>query len=85
MIEEGLTPGQARRRQEGQPKKNIVSERTLRRWLNHYKWWGETPRRTRQRLRMKNFKCGENKMTRPNTQAPPSLSHTNSAEQDDTP
>ena len=41
MIENDATPGQAFRKQRGQPKKDIVCERTLRRWLNHFKWWGE--------------------------------------------
>ena len=49
MVENDATPGRAFREQQGQPKKDIVSERTLRRWLNHFKWWGETPRATQKR------------------------------------
>ena len=63
MIENNATPGQAYRSQRGQPKKDFVPERTLRRWLNHFKWWGETPRATRERLRVKNYRVGERKMT----------------------
>ena len=63
MIENNATPGQAFHKQQGQPKKDIVCERTLRRWLNHFKWWGETPCATRKRLREKNYRVGQNKMT----------------------
>ena len=38
MVENDATPGQAYREQQGQPKKDIVSKSTLRRWLNHFKW-----------------------------------------------
>ena len=63
MVENDATPGQAYREQQGQPKKDIVSKSTLRRWLNHFSWWGETPRATQKRLREKNYRVGENKMT----------------------
>ena len=63
MVENDATPGQAYREQQGQPKKDIVCERTLRRWLNHFEWWCETPRATQERLREKNYRVGENKMT----------------------